>query len=50
MMGCSSRKIEYDPNTNYYEVCAECLARCMELTEAGREDELPEICQGCPFE
>lgn len=27
MMGCKTRVIKVDPDTDYYEVCAECLIR-----------------------
>jgi len=51
MMGCKTRIIKTDPDTDYYEVCAECLQACEEWEEAGADPAtLPEKCIGCPFE
>ena len=50
MMGCNKRIIKIDPNTNYYEVCAECLEACEKWAEAGADPATcPEQCIGCPF-
>lgn len=51
MTGCSTRTIEYNPNTNYYELCAECLEACEAWVEGGcNPDTKPQTCIGCPFE
>ena len=49
MMGDNNRRVQFDPTTNYYGVCTECLVACMEYEE-GIRDMPPQVCRGCPFE